>query len=207
VAEGLSISQIVAEELQHTPVGRGDATASAWTETDDAQLQATLGRDAYLELMAATEELIMRELEQHGEGALDAEEAANGEAAAAVHEYEAYLAAEAESAREAEALLAEGSTDAVLCPLCARGTLIVAPDGIVVCTCSQIAACPLRLDARGHPAPIDVLRERMDALITEHSRHCDGLASCRLPTLAEQQQGLGMLLFCCSTCNARVGVV
>ena len=92
----------------------------------------------------------------------------------------------------------------VLCPLCARGLLTLAPDGCVACSAAA-DGCALRLDARGHPAPIELLRERMDALLCEHGRRCGGPPSCRLPLPAERH--LGMLLFCCATCGVATGVV
>lgn len=186
--------QIIAEELRQTNRdSMGQSRPSAWSEADELLLQQQLGREAYIELMQATEAtLIAEELESgHGSGM------------AADEEYEAFLEAEAaQLAAEAEA--AHMTTDGVMCPLCVRSTLVVDSNGWIVCGAAG-GGCGLRLDARGHPAPLELLRARMDALLTEHGQRCRGQASCRLPAPAEAP--IGHLLFCCPACGTVVGVV
>lgn len=214
------ISTIVAEELRRKTPGSGsDAQPSAWSEADEAALQATLGREAYLELMAATEEVLLRELG----GDLPTDELGGDDhqftqSAAAAREYEEFIAAQAESFEDEDDGFGEDA--AVLCPLCVRSTLVHKSDGFIVCRreslggtsaqptwkqCGESGGCTLRLDARGHLAPLELLRERMDVLLREHSQRCTGQACCRLPQPAEQS--LGMLLFCCTTCGTTTGVV
>ena len=67
-------------------------------------------------------------------------------------------------------------------PLCVRSTLALSGDGHVMCRSGlDDGSCPLRLPAQGHPAPIELLRERMDVMLREHSQQCGGQACCRLP--------------------------
>ena len=116
-------------------------------------------------------------------------------------EYDMYMTAQAE---EHDATGDEAG--AVLCPLCVRSTLALSGDGHVMCRNGlHDGSCPLRLPAQGHPAPIELLRERMDVLLREHSQQCGGQACCRLPLPAESS--LGLLLFCCPACGCAVGVV
>ena len=114
--------EIVQAELHAVAgVGRGSAATTAWNEHDEALLQQHLGRDGYLELMTATEEALLRELQS------DLAFLSGGDASeyGAAREYEAFLAQEdalvAASADELDALPGE---DAVLCPLCMRGTTV-----------------------------------------------------------------------------------
>ena len=188
------MASIVADELRRTQTGSETARPSAWSEADEATLQAALGREAYLELIAATEETLLRELQR--------EDAVDGGSSA--QEFEEYLAAE-------DALLAQDfetsspvSESAVLCPLCMRARLILTADGCVACSAAA-DGCALHLDARGHPAPLDLLRERMDVLLREHAQQCGGPPCCRLPLPPERQ--IGMLLFCCPACGIATGVV
>lgn len=196
------MASIVAEEVQRSRTGSDAARPSAWSDADEALLQTQLGREAYLELMAATEESLVRELSQQGEGAV-------------AEEYEDYLAAEdallaqqiAESDSQYEYASSPGAEPdgaSILCPLCVRAQLTVTADGCVAC-CGAADGCPLRLDARGHPAPLELLRERMDTLLREHGHRCSGQPICRLPLPAERP--LGMLLFCCPACGIATGVV
>jgi hypothetical protein len=194
------ISAIVAEELRRTPHrdGPSEARPSAWSEADEAALQAALGKEAYLELMAATEETLLREYEN---GADDDHHHADHWSSDAAREYEMYVAAQAE---EHDATGDEAG--AVLCPLCVRSTLTLSGDGHVTCRGGlHEGSCPLRLPAQGHPAPIELLRSRMDTLLHKHSQQCGGQACCRLPLPAESS--LGLLLFCCPACGCAVGVV
>lgn len=195
------VSAIIAEELRRVPPGQSEARPSAWSEADEAALQAALGKDAYLELMAATESELLRECERDAQQVeMDEQCRIAGEwSAGAAREYDEYLAAQAE---EHEATGDEQGESAVLCPLCVRSRLTLSPDGFVTC-CG--ADCALRLDARGHPAPVELLRERMDTLLQQHTQRCGGQPCCRLPLPAETS--LGMLLFCCPACGCAVGVV
>ena len=204
----ISMASIVAEELRKCCSGGAEARPSAWSEMDEARLQEQLGQDAYLELMAATEESLLREMHQV-EALAQAGGADNEE-----QEYEEYLAAEdalyaqsaAEGAEPSLLLDADASSmeDRVLCPLCVRARLVLLPDGCIACSAAG-DGCMLRLDARGHPAPLALLRERMDRLLREHSQHCQGAPCCRLPLPAERH--VGMLLFCCVSCGTATGVV
>ena len=197
----ISMASIVAEELRSVRAGGEAARPSAWSEEDEALLQAQLGREAYLELMAATEETLLRELDQEASMACGSSEWSMAE------DYEEYLTAE-------DALIAQldgettppldGGSTGVLCPLCVRAPLTLTADGCVKCSAAG-DGCALQLDAKGHPAPIDLLRERMDALLREHGQRCNGPPCCRLPLPAERP--LGMLLFCCHVCGVVTGVV
>ena len=193
-----TLSAIVAEELRRDTMvpTEVDARPSAWTEADEAALQEALGQEAYLELMAATEESLMHDL-GYGQDGMQRRQLQHWEDAEA--EYEAYEAAQAAVALDAAE---DQQHDQVLCPLCVRANLLHTSDGFVSCTNEQ---CALRLDARGHPAPLELLRERMDLLLREHSQRCQGQACCRRPLQTEQS--LGMLLFSCPTCGTTCGVV
>ena len=210
-SEQLSMASIVAEELRRSP--SETARPSAWSEADEARLQATLGREAYIELMAATEEELVRELQQQEEAAAAAAAAGSGAAptgsvADGALEYEEFLEAEDALLQQiAEAEAADGGLGGpsnVLCPLCVRAPLVLTADGCVACSAAG-DGCALRLDARGHPQPLELLRERMDTLLREHGQRCGGPPCCRLPAVHERH--LGMLLFCCNTCGVSVGVV
>ena len=202
----LSAAQIIAQELR-----AASSSPSAWTEDDEAQLLASLGRDAYVELMAAAEESMMRELEayeQHMSGATDDE--------AAAREYGAYLAQQETLMTqqppplddEPDGAFGDGFGDedaasSVLCPLCVRAALMVSPDGFVVC---RSETCALRLDARGHPTPLELLRERMDSQLSEHGQRCRAQPRCRLPTTADEHV-VGHLFFQCDACGTCRAVV
>ena len=195
------MASIVAEELRRTPVG-GEARPSAWSEEDEALLQAQLGREAYLELMAATEESLLQELES----VVSVDATTSASEWSSEQEYEEFLAAE-DAMLAAQGVAAQPSDSqhaSVLCPLCVRAPLALTADGCVTCSAAG-DGCAMRLDARGHPAPLELLRERMDTLLREHARQCGGQACCRLPLPAESS--LGLLLFCCPACGCAVGVV
>ena len=189
------MASIVADEMRRARSGEAEARPSAWSETDDANLQVMLGRDEYLVLMAEAEEALMREIELE-----EAMMAPNGE-----HEYEEYLAAEEAMLAAAEGDASQPSDADVLCPVCVRAPLLLTAEGCVACSAAS-DSCTLRLDARGHPAPLEHLRARMETLIRDHSRSCSGAHTCRLPTNATEA-ALGMLLFSCSTCGVVTGVV
>jgi len=63
----------------------------------------------------------------------------------------------------------------------------------------------LLLDARGHPAPIELMRERMCALLDEHGGRCRAHPVCRLAAPAERH--VGTLLFACQVCGVLAAVV
>lgn len=185
----------------------------AWSEADEARLQQQLGREGYLELMAATEEALLRELESDVAG-LDSGPCFSE--TAAVSEYEEFLAAEEAAAAEQMALAGAGGdvgidvgvdvdVDAVLCPLCFRAGLVTC-DGWVTCP----AQCGLRLDARGAADgsdPIELLRWRLNTLHSDHGRRCTaGPGGCRMPLPAEQA-ALGLLAFGCDVCGYCARVV
>jgi hypothetical protein len=195
---------IIAEELRQDSIPRSiRPQPSAWTEADEARLRESLGDDGYAELMSATEEALLQELQQ------DISLLGDGGLAATQEEYEQFLAAEeeqlrlaCEEARMLESASSMSSGEAVLCPLCARVPVHLDSEGWVACT----ASCGLRLDARGAPSsPVELLRDRMCTLLTEHGRSCTGMAFCRmtLPTEAH----FGRLLFCCEQCRVCSGVV
>ena len=199
----IDMAAIVADEVRRARAGEDASGPQSWDEADEARLQAQLGRDAYLELMAAAEQSLIDELETGAGGG-------SGEWLMA-QEYEAYLAAEEEDLSLAAAADAEYSSQpeagdaTVLCPLCVRAHLTLTSDGCVACS-GAADGCTLRLDARGHPAPLELLRERMESLLSEHGRRCGGQPCCRLP-LNPAEQALGMLLFCCPVCGIATGVV
>jgi hypothetical protein len=195
--------EIVHAELN--AVGRSErAAGAAWSEVDEALLQQQLGTDGYLELMMATEEALVREL--------DADLAQLG-ADGSAREYEAFLAHEAAvlAASADEQHSAPQGEEAVLCPLCMRGTLVLLADRTTI-VCDRAAAdgggCNLLLDARGHPAPLEAVRQRMCLLLGEHAQRCGGCAYGRLPTLHEQAAGAPCALFLsCAQCGVNVPVV
>ena len=122
-------------------------------------------------------------------------------------EYEAFLdwAAQGDAARLREAAdEADGGGASVLCPLCERGALLHTADGWVVCNRGAAGDCALRLWAEGHPAPVELLRERMATLLSQHGLACRGRARCRLPT---EFEATGRLLMSCETCGSNVEVV
>ena len=92
----------------------------------------------------------------------------------------------------------------VLCPLCERGALLHTADGWVVCNRGAAGDCALRLWAEGHPAPVELLRERMATLLSQHGLACRGRARCRLPT---EFEATGRLLMSCETCGSNAVVV
>ena len=190
---------ILAEEL-HQALNAGTSGASrqpsSWSEADEVRLQAQLGQEGYLELMAAAEEALLNEMRKDLEMIGDTHGAAAGE-------YEALLEAE-EQLLAAQAAGGPGAGDDVLCPLCVRSSLVLAADGFVCC----VDGCGLRLDARGATAPpLELLRDRMCSLLTEHGLHCNGKACCRLPQGPAEQQELGSLIFSCATCGIGARVV
>jgi hypothetical protein len=199
-SEAISMAALVADELRRTPIG-GEARPSAWSEADELRLQAQLGREAYLELMAATEESLLQELQRH---AREPAGAAQNDEWALAQEYEDYLLSEDERFTAQGEVMPSESPLEILCPLCVAAPLKQTADGCVTCSAAA-TGCALHLDARGHPAPLELLRERMDTLLREHSQRCAGQACCRLPLPAERS--LGMLLFCCPACGVATGVV
>lgn len=170
-----------------------------WGEDDDTLLQQQLGRDGYLALMVASEEALLREFETDLAGLQAAADVSS--------EYEEYLAHQ-------DALLAVSmdeppppTDDRVLCPLCMRGALELREGWLVVCDrgAADGGGCSLQLDARGHPAPLELIRERMCLLLSGHGERCRGSASCRLP-LPHEQAG-ALLLLACPQCGMDVPVV
>lgn len=206
-ADAISMAAIVADEVRRTRTGSDAARPSAWSEADEALLQVQLGREAYLELMAETEEMLLHELQQHHGSSSD-----TSAESAMTHEYEDYLAAESDLLEHLAAVDSAASppfTEAesessILCPLCLRARVTQTADGAVACAAAG-DGCALYLDARGHPDPVGLLRTRMEALLREHGQRCSGAPQCRLPLPTERP--LGMLLFCCTTCGLVTGVV
>ncbi|KAL1524277.1 hypothetical protein AB1Y20_019180 [Prymnesium parvum] len=177
--------------------------SARWTEADEAELQAELGPEGYLELMAATEAELLHELQAdlaHLHGAV-----IDGH----VREYESYLEQE-------QALLCAGAeaavwmgAESVLCPVCMRGALHF-NGAAVVCSrhSSDGAGCPLWLQAQPHPEPLEVLRERMSALLDEHGRGCQAVPRCRMVSAHEQAAGVAAcLLLDCTQCGSHAPVV
>jgi hypothetical protein len=221
-AAAAAAQDIIRAELAAWSASPPDS-GGAWREEDEVQLQATLGRDAYLDLMAATEEQLLRELGGEvlrevdggcscsslvagGSGGGSGCYGGGGSGAddeAVAHEYEAYLRAEEEAAAAAAA---DADADAVPCPLCVSAPLQLGADGCIECSLAPLGGCALRIDARGHAAPLRLLRERMCALLEEHQARCPAVASCRLPCTPAEAQ-LGVLLFGCGTCGLCTGVV
>lgn len=188
---------------------RGAPSVVAWSEADEARLQQHLGPDGYLELMTATEEALLQELDADlaglSNGGLDPDGSAR--------EYESFLAQEdALMAARAEETVASTSADgSVLCPLCLRSSLCMLADGTTI-VCGRAAAdgggCTLRLDSRGQPAPLELLRERMCLLLNEHGNRCRGCAYGRLATPQEQAAGAAaILLLTCVQCGMDAPVV
>ena len=191
-------------EMDTLATGRADAIGStaaapsntpiAWTEADEARLQAQLGHEGYLELMAATEEALLRELEQ--------DLTCLGEDASATREYDDYLAAEEQYAF---AQMAAGECDdGVLCPVCFQANLQLDAEGFVACA----ARCGLYLDARqaaGHP--LELLRSRLNALHLDHGQRCGGMVACRMTAPGAEQAALGPLAFGCDVCGYCARVV
>ena len=178
---------IVACEMESPGGAAFRSPADAAGSSDDSM--ADLGHDEYVEMMAAMEEEIERELraELHALEPCVEQELAD---------YEAYERA------KFEASAADPECAAVLCPLCMQGQLTLAAAHCVAC---DRAGCALRLETGGHPAPIEMIRERMCALMDEHARHCGATACCRLPTPAERQHGA--LFFGCPACGVNAVVV
>ena len=208
------VSNALDMELQWASMGGSRAAGGstsmsslAWTEADEARLQEQLGHEAYLELMAATEEALLRELESDVTD-LDQEEERRVAEACAISEYEELLLDE--ELQELSGLESGGggaavsSDDVVLCPLCWRAGLAL--DGLGFVTCA--AQCGLRLDARGATSPpLELLRARLNTLHTDHSRRCTASAGgCRI-TLPSEQETLGLLAFGCDACGYCARVV
>ena len=82
--------------------------------------------------------------------------------------------------------------------------LLHTADGWVVCNRGAAGDCALRLWAEGHPAPVELLRERMATLLSQHGLACRGRARCRLPT---EFEATGRLLMSCETCGSNAVVV
>ena len=192
-------------ELMNTYDQRTHACVSrttAWTEADEARLQFELGNEAYLELMAATEESLLLELEAD---VATLEDTASVEDEPAVREYEAMLAAEeCQLLQEAErAPVSDGAAGSVLCPICWQAPLLLDASGFVTCS----ASCGVHLDARTAPSePLELLRARLDQLHNEHRRTCSAVAGARIPTLIERPT-LGQLAFACPTCGVCTRIV
>lgn len=170
-----SLHGIVASELRSAAAGW---SAADWSAAD---------RD-YVDIMAALEQQLLRDLEADVASLVEDE----------------YLAYESSEEARLQQLLASDSAhgaDAVLCPLCYQGYLNVSTEGCIECS----SPCPLRIDARGHPAPLELLRERMCSLLQQHGCGCDGIPSCRLPSVSERS--LGMLVLSCERCGLLTGVV
>lgn len=164
--------------------------ASSWSEADERAIYQQLGHDAYIELMAATEQDLLRELEA------DVAFLSEGNTS----EYEAYLTHEDALLRAAADEVSAGlaAPDTVPCPLCMRGALQLRADGIIVCSLGS-DGCALQLDSRGHHAPVEALRARMCSLLQSHGQQCRGLAYCRMPPPGEE--GAGRLLLTCNECG------
>ncbi len=193
----------------------------SWAEEDEVQLQEALGREAYIDLMAATEQSLQCEIERavsELDGGGDAAMRIGAspleqEQELALREYESFLAAQeaemvayaADIAESSPSFGAADSVDAVPCPLCVSAPLVVTSDGCVECSSRAAGRCGLRLETHGHPAPLQLLRDRMCRLLEEHGARCRGRACCRLPSATEATMGL--LLLSCSTCGLCVGVV
>lgn len=194
------------------PPGASSPSCSAWSEADEVRLHATLGREAYLELMSATEESLLRELEGAGWSGGSGGDGGGSSAAddeATVEAYEAYLREEEVQALAAADGPAAGSleaVDSVPCPLCVRAPLQLGAGGCVECSLAPTGGCALRIDTHGRAAPLQLLREQMCVLLEEHRARCPAQASCRLP-LSPAEAQLGQLLFGCGACGLCVGVV
>ena len=200
--------EIVQAELNSVARNERGAPSSFWTEADEAALQRQLGPDGYLELMAATEEMLLRELQS--DVAYLGGTSVGPDTEGSSREYEAFLAQEEATIAACAEDIGAMSGEIVLCPLCMRGTLQLLADGTIVSgrSAADGGGCTLRLDSRGHPAPLEALRELMCALLTEHGQQCQGFACCRLPTPQEQAAGAaGALLLACPQCGADVPVV
>ena len=199
ISDGLDASavarDIISAELR-------EASCAGWARRGPRQdgepdPHADLDFEAYAELLAATEQSLLAELREDV-ASLDGP---GGE------EYEAFLdwAAQGDEARLREAAdEADGGGASVLCPLCERGALLHTADGWVVCNRGAAGDCALRLWAEGHPAPVELLRERMATLLSQHGLACRGRARCRLPT---EFEATGRLLMSCETCGSNVVVV
>ncbi|KAL3899683.1 MAG: hypothetical protein SGPRY_012603, partial [Prymnesium sp.] len=169
----LTLHHIVRAELQAVATRERRVPSAVWTEDDEAELQDSLGADAYLELMTSTEIELLSELQAGMSSSLGLAD----EYELYVQQEEAFLAMNAESA-------VRYNEDAVPCPLCMRGTLQLVANGVmIICSRNSAAAesdCTFKLNSQGHPAPIELLRERMCFLLSEHSRCCQGFAGCKM---------------------------
>ena len=182
-------SIISAEMEESSPRGAAFRSPAGAAGSSDDHMH-NVGHDEYVEMMAAMEEEIERELraELHGGLAPCVEQE--------LEDYEAYERAKFEESS------GEPESAAVLCPLCMQGQLALTPTRCVAC---DRAGCALRLDAGAHPAPIEMLRERMCTLMDEHGRRCHATPGCRMPTPAERQHGA--LFFGCPACGMHAAVV
>ena len=188
-----------AEPMDAQALSREILSAELASGEDDGPW-SHLSHDAFIEIMTATEQTLLQELRDD----LAALGGGNGDDEAA-QQYEEYL-------QEEERLLAlleedddpdGGVSGAVPCPLCAQG---VVWQGRGTLECSRCAShgCALRLFTGDHPAPLQLLRERMATLLQQHTfSGCRGEARCRLPVAGEA----GMLVLGCQTCAVHVAVV
>ena len=173
-----ALNGIIASELRTAAAHNGlAALADAGGSTD------------YLELMAALEQEVLRDLANDVSSLMEEE----------------YLAHESSEEAHIQHLLADAlphDDDKVLCPICYSHHLMLSVDGRIEC---EGDGCPLRLDARGHAAPLELLRERMCTLLQQHSETCDGMPTCRMPE--SHERSLGTLLLSCVKCQCNIGVV
>ena len=91
------------------------------------------------------------------------------------------------------------------CPLCGEG-VAWQTQGALACSRNASHGCAFHLFTHDHPAPLQLLRERMSTLLQQHAASgCHGIARCRLPGFGEA--GAGRLLLECETCRVQTTVV
>tara|TARA_B110001452_G_scaffold70553_1_gene56971 strand:+ start:584 stop:1333 length:750 start_codon:yes stop_codon:yes gene_type:complete len=174
-------------------------------DDDDDSPWAHLSQDAFIDIMTATEQTLLQEMR---DDLASIDDIGGGDDEEAARHYEEYLRGEEE---RIQALLEQeeaqppdgGGGNLVPCPLCHQG-FVWQTQGVLECSQRGSHGCAFRLLTHDHPAPLQLLRERLGTLLQQHALSgCRGHAQCRMPIAGEA----GMLLLGCGTCGSQVTVV
>ena len=190
--------EIVSAEMRSSGGGFSDY------DDDDGGPWADLSHDAFIDIMMATEQTLLQEMR---DDLASLDDIGGGDDEAAARHYEEYLRGEEERIQalleQEEAQPTDSGSGLVPCPLCHQG-FVWQTQGVLECSRRGSHGCAFQLLTHDHPAPLQLLRERLGTLLQQHALSgCRGHAQCRMPIAGEA----GMLLLSCGTCGSQVTVV
>lgn len=204
--EGCSVEPMDAQALCREIVSAEMRSGGVVVDNDDDSPWAHLSHDTFIDIMTATEQTLLQEMRDDLASIGDVGGGDNEEAA---RHYEEYMQGEEERIQalleqeEAQPPDSGSSSNLVPCPLCHQG-FVWQTQGGLECNRRGSHGCAFQLLTHDHPAPLQLLRERLGTRLQQHALSgCRGHAQCRLPLAGEA----GMLLLGCGTCGNQDVVV